>query len=180
MPTSNGRRPRVNLGFDREMALIEMYASTDRPIKHIADHFGVRPTYPYRLLDKYAITWRRDSGTTFDFAEWKAAHFERVNARMDDVVRAQEARAQTARMAELRALATAEAAEDDALDLERLNADTGFATPGPLHQVPASRETWLVEITDRFEVQALRIEDAIQVAKELRPGARITSVRVKP
>ena len=133
-----GSRPRHNLSFETEMAVLERYIMTDEPLKAIAEAFGVTPTFPYRLLGKYAIEWRRGSTEEFDFLAWREQITPPVKqAPLPDV-------------------------------------------PAPVRKyaVEASQK-WVIEITESFEVESWDIDAALAAAHQLRPGARITSVRVQ-
>src|SRR5215472_9480304 len=63
-----GRRPYKHnpLNHEQEMALIRRYATTYDSISAIARDYGVNATYPYRVLDKNHISWRRDNGQSFE------------------------------------------------------------------------------------------------------------------
>jgi hypothetical protein len=48
------------------------------------------------------------------------------------------------------------------------------------HSRDTDPEHWTVEITEIFEVKAPDIDSALRVSRQLRPGARITALRIKP
>jgi len=111
----------------------------------LAKAMGINPTYPYRVLEKYQIKWRRGaSDQTWD--EYLATNPE-VAYRLGSTDQ----------------------------KLEQIIA----ATPEPVRLLIEQSEHWLIEVTERFEVVAPDIDGALHAGKQIRPGARITSIRMK-
>jgi len=135
----------VGISRQQELDIIEVYAHTERSMHELAKAMGINPTYPYRVLEKYQIKWRRGaSDQTWD--EYLAANPEvayglgSTNAKLDQII---------------------------------------AATPEPVLRMIEANEHWLIEITERFEVAAPDIDGALHAGKQIRPGARITSIRMK-
>jgi len=146
-----GRRPRKNLSLQQERDIIDAYVGTDRSMHELAKAMGLNPTYPYRTLEKWGIKWRRGSEVTWD--DYLAENPEVL--------------------AKLNAIAV-EAPET--LDLDEVV--TPLVNQIQLIEI-TEQETWLVEVTEKFLVSANDIDGALQAGKQLRPGGRITSIRIK-
>jgi len=135
--TKRSYRRRNPLSTQQQLEVIELYTTTEQPIAKIAEIFDVTQTYPYRVLERWQIEWRRGELPPFDFQAWRAAQ-------------------------EL----------DEPLPPTAPPAIKTF-------EVEASQK-WVIEITESFEVESWDIDEALAQAHQLRPGARVTSVRVRP
>jgi len=140
-----GRRPRVGISRAQELDIIDIYAHSDRSMHELAKAMGIQPTYPYRVLEKYHIKWRRGASEQ-TWEEYLAANPE-VAYRLGSV--------------------------DQKLD------QIIAATPDPVLLLQPGESTWAIEITECFSVRAAEIDQALAAGKQLRPGARITSVRLQ-
>jgi len=138
--TKRTYRRRNPLTRDQQLDLIEMYTTTEQPIAKIAELFDVLPTYPYRILEKWHVEWRRGELPPFDFTAWKQA--QHLEPHVPPAMREEPPAIKT-------------------------------------FEVEASQK-WVIEITESFEVESWDIDEALAQAHQLRPGARVTSVRVRP
>ena len=145
--TKRTYRRRNPLSTQQQLEVIELYTTTEQPIAKIAEIFDVTQTYPYRVLERWQIDWRRGQLPPFDFQAWLHAQQQQVpaGAVLEPHV---------------------PAAMRDPAEIKTF-------------EVEASQK-WVIEITESFEVESWDIDEALAQAHQLRPGARVTSVRVRP
>jgi transposase-like protein len=150
------RRPRVNLSTEDEHKILDLYAHSDKSIKQIADILGVTSTYPYRTLDRLGVGWRRGAAETFD--AWAArTHWPHHDPEPVETPEAERP----------------EVREPDSIH-------PGRAIPPPVSFTLVDvAERWTIDVTERFDVSASTIDEALSAAHQLRPGARVTSVKLK-
>jgi transposase-like protein len=188
MTSDNGRTQsyrkyeRIKLTNEQERDMILRYGTTSDSISTIAKRFGVHDTYPYRILAKHNVDWRRDNGVTF--AVWATQH-QRSDLLVDAVPSAGES--QIAR--DMRELASRAAAAQ--ADVNRIVATTSVNArtiqPEPELRVDAAvpppppvedlRPGWHVT----FEPQSVlvhgnSIEEALAAARAKYPGLTIAGV----
>jgi len=138
--TKRSYRRRNPLSTQQQLEVIELYTTTEQPIAKIAEIFDVTQTYPYRVLERWQIDWRRGQLPPFDFVAWKQA--QHLEPHVPPAMREEPPTIKT-------------------------------------FEVEASQK-WVIEITESFEVESWDIDEALAQAHQLRPGARVTSVRVRP
>lgn len=56
---------------EQEVEMLDAYTKTTEPIGKIATRYGVSATYPYNVLDRAGVSWRRGNAESFD--DWQAA-----------------------------------------------------------------------------------------------------------
>ena len=142
------------LSPEDEWKIIDTYVHTDQSIGALAKDMGLQGTYPYRVLDKNGISWRRGDQLTFD--QWANEHAWR----MPDSFHVE---------------AVPEA-------LQRIAREVGAAHAIPEITLLDESNTfgvWVISVVEKFEVAADSIDSALAQGKQLRPGARITSIRVR-
>ena len=145
---------------DQEWELIRLYGTTDLSLGEIAKRFGVSGTYPYRIFEKNNITWRRGNELTFD--QW-------VKQNMPELLDSDESIDLTDEEseAELQEPVTIDyAASEYAINLDK-----------QFELVDVNQSEFLVELVEHLVVASVSMEGALAKARQMRPEARIRSVR---
>jgi transposase-like protein len=53
---------RIKLTDEQEAEIVHLYTTTDTPVTEIARAYGLVDTYPFTVLNRHGISWRRGSG----------------------------------------------------------------------------------------------------------------------
>ena len=132
----------------QELEMIERYRNGES-VTALAAEYGVQATYPYRVLQKHNVTWRKQRG------------------RRDDIP----APALTATL-------EVEPEVLDFGDEDPAAADREHLTLEP-RDLQSHIQLWTVEITEHLTVSGHTIDEAIGQARRLRPDAWISGVRAR-
>lgn len=149
---------------EQEVEMLDAYTKTDEPIGRIAQRYGVRATYPYNVLDRAGVTWRRDHTQTFD--EWQAEQ-----ARPKETEPVTEQRVLPPEIEAMRNVHPIERGDHGDIRIGEIEAV--IRDLPPVHGFP----TWEIEYTGRIRVSAASIDEALAGAREAGHAVEITSAR---
>jgi hypothetical protein len=152
------------LSDEQEVELLDAYTKTDEPLASISQRFGVRPTYPYNVLDRAGVTWRRDHAQTFD--EWQAEQARPKAEPEPEVI-------VTPQLPEVVINQRVLPPEIEAMRAIRP------AQPKPEPPVEFDGPTWEVEYTGRMLVKAASIDQALERARADGHITNIVSVSMR-